>query len=129
MQFVKIHVLVVASASPFLHYNQICSGQVSHILMRMPMLQIRCSCKVLQNAGGGFVVPHLSPDSLFPLEKQRLCGDLYTWCCAGLGERQCSQHVATSLTLLMQSTLFSVVQEGASVSSPCSIILSVVSYS
>ena len=93
------------------------------------MLQIRCACKVLQNAGGGFVVPQLSPSSVFPQQEQRPSGDLYTWCCAGLGERQCSQHVATSLTLLMQSVLFSVVQEDASVSFLCSTIHSVVSYS
>lgn len=59
----------------------------------------------------------------------RLKGHLSTWYSASLGQGQCGQCVAASLTLLIPSVLVSVVQRDAPALPPCSRILSVVSCS
>ena len=54
----------------------------------------------------------------FPTGGTEAQGDLCLWCCAGLEKGQCGQHMAASLTLLMQSVFISVVQ-GVLQSHPC----------
>lgn len=58
-----------------------------------------------------------------------LRGGLSMWSCIGMGKRRCSQCVTTSLNLLLQTVLVSVVHRVASGSPPCSRSFSVVSYS
>lgn len=65
---------------------------------------------------------------VFHQRNRTLRGDLSAWCCTGLGERQCHQHVAAPLIFLAQSFLFSVVQGGALAPPPCSRIFSVLSF-
>lgn len=104
--------LVVSSPSPF------------SLTVRFPVVepcriacnpvvgdQSRVFCLVGHNAGGGWAI--CPPWVLFShWRSQRLRGDLSMRCCTGLGKEQCSQHVAASLTLLMQSVLVSVEQGG-----------------
>lgn len=70
-----------------------------------------------------------SLDFLFPPKELETPGDLSTCYCAVEDKRQWSQHVTTSLTLLMYCILVSVVQGGASASPSCSRFLPVISYS
>lgn len=53
------------------------------------------------------VTPMLESPLSSQWRNQRLRGDLSVWCCSVLGEKQCSQRVAASPTLLIQSVLVS----------------------
>lgn len=92
----------------------------------VPMVwdQSRDSHKMIHISGGEG--PTVTPAFFPPLEEPEVGRNLSTWCCTGLEEGQCSKCAAVSLIFLMQSILASVVEQSASVSSQCSMILSIV---
>lgn len=67
-----------------------------------------CSQKEIYNAFGGGGGASFPPGVSFPTGGTRGLGATSLQCC--LGEGQCVQHVAASLTLLMQTVLVAVVQ-------------------
>lgn len=88
--------------------------------------QRRVSCKAIHSSGVAGFHPWVL---FFHWRNWRLREDFSAWCCTGLGEGQCGECVAASLTLSVKPVLVSVVQGDASASSLCYRIFSVVSYS
>ena len=125
-QCANVQVLVVASLSSLLYHHQISSSWTLQIPLQPIWGKTREVAPVkwltmLREAGclPGFSFP--------PVVSHRLRGDLTTWYFDGLCERQEIQHVATALPFIKQSVLVYVVWDGASASTTCSRVLSVVS--
>lgn len=102
---VKICLLVVASPSILLCHSKIPSDWTVQSPLQFPVWwgQNRAFHNAREFCCHLWVL-------FFHWRNQWLMGERTTWCCTGLEEKQCGQLVAVSLTLLMQSVLFSVMR-------------------
>lgn len=109
-QSAKIYVPVIISPFWPLCHSQIPSGQAPQIslqsLWKSPQMLLQSDPQ-----GWGLLSVPLGVFFFFSYCRNwRLKEDLSAWCCAGLGEGQCTQYIITSFSLLMQSILVSVLQ-------------------